>query len=110
MFDDIYPLHAFATAFASFGGFPTPPPWFETFKKSTAWQIFMLTVFIYQSGGRQVFWFSLLVAIIFYFLSVMSKYIIYSNDVNKTQQVVNNTQTENKVETETKTEGFYGYY
>jgi len=87
MFDDLSFTHAIATAIISYGGFLSPPLWYKRFLNTVFGKLIALTILIYQAGGRLNILFSLLVAIIFYFVTEAMKrihiYIKNNNDYYK---------------------------
>ena len=52
-------IHALATAFVSLGGFQEQPKWFKAMKHNIIWQVFCLSILIYQGGGNLDFMYSL---------------------------------------------------
>lgn len=113
-------IHALATAFASLGGFQDQPKWFKSIKNNYVWQIFCLSVLIYQGGGNLDFMYSLSVAALFFTVMHFSNYlqidfikIEREPDENKdesendkpeeVQQIMEDTEAENE------SESFFGY-
>jgi hypothetical protein len=96
MFEDVSFTHAIATAMLSYGGFPAAPLWYKRFTNTIFGKLVALTILIYQAGGRLNILFSLLVAIIFYFVTEATKrihiYIRSNNDKYReiTDNIYNN--------------------
>tara|TARA_B100000925_G_C22005784_1_gene473611 strand:- start:2296 stop:2637 length:342 start_codon:yes stop_codon:yes gene_type:complete len=84
MFGEQNHLHAFCTAMGSLGGFQPQPVWFSTFAQNTLFQILVLSILIYQGGGGLNYPYSLTIAIIFYTLVNLSKYITFGGRPPKT--------------------------
>jgi hypothetical protein len=85
-------IHAITTAMISYGGFPIAPEWYRKFTNTKIGQIVALTILIFQSGGRLNLFFSLLVAIIFFAVTVLMKNIhIVIREKNETYRNFTNT-------------------
>ena len=79
MFEGKNHIFALATATGTLGGFQAQPDWFATAANSPVWQILMAAVLVYQGGGNLDFGYSLVVAILFFMLVELSKYIKFSD-------------------------------
>jgi hypothetical protein len=66
-------LHAISTAMISFGGYPVAPEWYRKFTNTKIGQIVALTILIFQAGGRMNLFFSLIVAIVFFAITMLMK-------------------------------------
>ncbi|MDA7573742.1 hypothetical protein N8751_00505 [bacterium] len=78
MFEGQNHVHAFATAVGTLGGFQAQPEWFADAAQTPVWQILMAAVLVYQGGGGLDVTYSLVVAVLFFLLVEMSKYIKFS--------------------------------
>lgn len=70
--------HAFATVLGTMGGFQSQPEWFTSLSESSIWQILMATVLVYQGGGNLDIVYSLCVAIAFFIIIELSRYVSFS--------------------------------
>ena len=78
MFEGKDHLHAIASAIGTLGGFTPAPVWFRTVVNNSICQIVLIAIWIFQSGGRQDFPYSLVVALLFYSLIESTRYLAFS--------------------------------
>jgi len=104
-------LHAFSTALGSLGGFQPQPVWFASWAQSSLFQIFVLSVLIFQGGGGLNWWYSVSIAVTFYTLAHFSKYITFGGKPPKTlaEKVEEDTKKELGVSDVQSEEYFYNY-
>ena len=116
MFENHNHVHALCSAFVTLGlGFYPTPKWFEKASKHSFFQLLMLTVWIYQSGGNFDFAYSAAIAIGFVIILKLGSYIKFSPgrivDKNKKSHTVSEEDDQSSAEaTEEEAESFLGYY
>ena len=90
MFEGKNHLHALASAIGTLGGFAKSPAWFQTIASNSLFQIVLISIWIYQSGGKLDFPYSLMVAILFYSVIESSRYIAFGVITKKEEKEEDN--------------------
>lgn len=78
MFSDKNHVHALATVIGTMGGFQEQPLWFQKLSGNALFQILTSAILVFQGGGGLDIVYSIVVAVLFYILIEITRYISFS--------------------------------
>ena len=78
---------ALLTGIGAYGGFPTPPKWFQKMSKFRGFQFIVLWILVFQGGGGESILLTSIVSIVIYLIMEISKFIESKFKKENTQQI-----------------------